>query len=66
MKTFSHEKIRELREAQDMTLQELAIRIGANHRQQVSLWECGKFKPGTVYLPRLAEALGVDIGYFFE
>jgi transcriptional regulator with XRE-family HTH domain len=57
------EKLRALREAADMTQQDLADRVGVRW-ESVSRWERGTREPAWSDVLKLAEALGVDCTAF--
>lgn len=56
------ERIRELRERRNLTLQQLAERIGVSH-QSVQSWETGKSAPKNKRLQQIAQALGTTREY---
>lgn len=64
---FTPIKIKNRREELGLSLKGLAVKMGnicsfgAIHQ-----WERGVAAPTSIYLPALADALGVDITYFFE
>lgn len=58
-------RIRELREAQEMTQGELAERMGVD-RTGVNKWESEVALPRARQLPQLAEVLGCSISELFE
>lgn len=58
------ERIRELREAKHLTLDELA-RLSGIDKSQLSRYEAGSADPTFGRLKRLAAALEVRAGYFF-
>ena len=45
----------------ELTMQDVADRVGLVHRQQVYEWERGKVRPGRKHLRRLAMVLQVSI-----
>ena len=58
-------RIRELRTMLGMTRQDLAERIGLSY-QQLHKYETGKNRISAGILGRIAEALGVKVGHFYE
>ncbi len=54
------EKIREARKVQNLSQDDLAEEIGISV-QAVSKWECGQSCPDIMYLPRIADYLGVSL-----
>jgi transcriptional regulator with XRE-family HTH domain len=58
------ERVRELREEQNLTIQQLADRAGLT-RNGVSLIELGKRKPGIDTAEALARALNREVGDLF-
>ncbi len=58
-------RIRELREAREMTQGELAERMGVD-RTGVNKWESEVALPRARQLPQLAEVLGCSISELFE
>ena len=58
-------RIRELREAREMTQGELAERMGVD-RSGVNKWESEVALPRARQLPQLAEVLGCSISELFE
>ena len=44
-----------------LTMQDVADRVGLVHRQQVYEWERGKVRPGSKYISKLADVLGLDV-----
>ena len=58
-------RIRELREAREMTQGELAERMGVD-RTGVNKWESEVALPRARQLPQLAEGLGCSISELFE
>ncbi|ARL48202.1 hypothetical protein BOC50_36420 [Burkholderia pseudomallei] len=58
-------RIRELRKAKGMTLQQLADVFGIS-RASVSEWESGRSKPDVSRLVELAAALGVAVEYLLD
>ncbi len=59
------ERIRVLREIRDFTSKELANKIGM-HPRAYSSYETGEYNPDGAMLAKLAEALDIDIVYFFS
>lgn len=59
------QKIRRIRLQNKLTLQEMAQRIGIT-KSYLSMIERGKKSPPIATLSKVAHALGVDIGAFFE
>lgn len=58
------QKIRRLRQAKELSMDELATLIGVT-RSQVSLYELGHSSPNTLMVEKLAKALDVHPAYFF-
>jgi transcriptional regulator with XRE-family HTH domain len=58
-------RIRERRIVLGMTQRHLAERIGLGY-QQIHSYETGKNRISAGILDRIAEALGVDVGHFYE
>ena len=58
-------RIRELRTMLGMTRQDVAERIGLSY-QQLHKYETGKNRISAGILGRIAEALGVKVGHFYE
>ena len=56
------EKIKELREANSMTQNEVAKRLGIT-RSSVNAWEMGISVPSTMYMVRLAQLFSVSADY---
>ena len=44
-----------------LKLQDVAHALGIKHIQQVSEWERGDVRPGSKYISKLAEVLGLEI-----
>ncbi|MFZ4856172.1 MAG: helix-turn-helix domain-containing protein [Desulfuromonadaceae bacterium] len=61
---FSSDKLRQLRTKKAMTQVDLAAIAGVSSKQ-ITRWESGK-PPGAKNLVKLANALLVDVGYFFD
>ncbi len=59
------EKIREARKVQNLSQEGLAEEIGISV-QAVSKWECGKSCPDIIYLPHIADYLGVSLDYLLR
>jgi len=59
-------KIKELREKNNMTQQELAEKIGLTTGEAISQYESGKRNPSSDKIPLLAEALNCKIKDLFE
>lgn len=53
-------RLREVREAADLTQQELAARLGVK-QPQIARWETGVRKPGIETAVKIAEALGTTL-----
>jgi len=61
------EKIRILRQAQHLSRNDLAVKMGGKaSRQLIQMWERGATKPNYDNLARLIQATGIEVGYFFE
>lgn len=58
-------KIREARDAADLSQSQLASKIGA-HVTSISDWERGAGQPSTRHLAGLAEALAQPLEFFFR
>jgi len=58
-------RVRELRSAQDLTLEQLAQRSGVS-RSMISVVERGESSPTAALLDKLAAGLGVTLNAFFE
>ena len=58
-------RVRQLRNRRGMTQRQLAKAIGVTY-QQLQKYESGVNRMGAGRLYRIAEALGVPLGYFFE
>jgi transcriptional regulator with XRE-family HTH domain len=56
-------RLRELREAAELTQQELADKVGVK-REAIARWEGGKREPSWGYVLALASALGVECTAF--
>ena len=56
------EKIKELREANSMTQNEVAKRLGIT-RSSVNAWEMGISVPSTMYIVQLAQLFSVSADY---
>jgi len=71
MISFDHQRVRRLREAKRLSLEQVARRIKKRvgngvTKSAVSSWERGLARPGLAHLCALAEALGVgDMNVFF-
>lgn len=59
------EKIREARKVQNLSQEDLAEEIGISV-QAVSKWECGQSCPDIMYLPQIADYLGVSLDYLLR
>lgn len=59
------EKIREARKVQNLSQENLAEEIGISV-QAVSKWECGQSCPDILYLPHIADYLGVSLDYLLR
>lgn len=57
---FRRELLAELRERAGLTRTELARRVGVASGERIGSWERGIDQPSAPYLPRLAQALGVE------
>ena len=55
-----HQRIRRLRLARNMSMQDLAAACGVNSWQSIQQWESGKTSPKLGRFTRLAKALGVS------
>lgn len=51
------EALRTYRRAKGLTLQQVASRLGCK-RAAVSGWECGRFNPSSVRIPKIAKLYG--------
>jgi repressor LexA len=60
-----NEKIRQLREKLGITQKELAQKVGVD-QTTISYYEAGKRSITVDMLQKIADALGVDVRYFFE
>lgn len=58
-------RIRELRQAANMTQKELAEQMGYKVDSIVSMWESGERKPPSNLLPQLANVLGCTVDELF-
>ena len=64
---FNGKKIYHLRWEQRLSLREVAVRMdNACTSMSINSWERGRTSPDARLLGKLATALGVDVGYFFE
>lgn len=59
------QNVRRLRQAQQLTLQEMAASLGISH-QQLQKYETGMNRLSAGMMPGVAETLGVDIADLFE
>lgn len=59
-------RIRELRLAKGLTLQQLAERVRVSGKSTVSSWEQDRSSPRAALFRPLAEALGVEVGALFD
>ena len=57
---FRRALLTELRERAGLTRTELARRVGVASGERIGSWERGIDQPSAPYLPRLAQALGVE------
>jgi transcriptional regulator with XRE-family HTH domain len=60
---FDSNRIRTLREAHKMTLEEMAEKLG-KVKQQVSIWECGVNVPSLDNLIHICNTFDVPISFF--
>ncbi len=60
VKVLLGKRIRELRKAKKLTQEDLAEKVGIR-TPNISYFETGKFSPAIETLPKLADALGVEI-----
>src|ERR1700749_2119838 len=58
-------RLRRRRRLLGLTQQQLAITVGVRF-QQIQKYECGANRISAARLWKLAEALGVPVGYFYE
>lgn len=65
MSAFDGELIKKRREKLNLTQAELAEIMGLKETSSISAWERGTAKLNTDKLFTLAQALKVDVGYFF-
>ncbi len=63
-RVFLGEKVRQRREALDKSREWLALKSGRSHSAIVG-YELGTRTPSLAAVTRLADALGVEPGYFF-
>lgn len=63
MLQFDHEKISELRKAQDLTIEEFAKKIRTT-KQTVSAWELGAVQPRLSLLVRMCNIFNVKLSFF--
>lgn len=61
---FSADKLKQLRARKALTQVDLG-RLANVNSKQIIRWESGK-PPGAKNLTKLAKALQVDVGYFFD
>lgn len=61
---FEKSKIKELRQINDLTMSQLAKKVGVTEAT-ISRWESGDRIPKADYLSNLANALGVSILAFY-
>ena len=54
------EKIKSIRQAKGMTLEEVANKVGKD-RQSIHRLEKGDFNPSIIYLTEVGKGLGVDV-----
>ncbi len=59
-----HTRLREWREARELTQQELSRRVQVS-RQTINALETGKYRPTTVLALKLSEVLGVRVEDMF-
>lgn len=62
---FRHQRIKELREAHGITLEEMAVRMG-KQKQQVGIWENGINLPNMENFIMLCNTFDVDPSFFFD
>ena len=62
---FRNQRIRELREANDMTLEEMAGKMG-KPKQLVSVWENGVNSPSIENLVLICNTFDADVSFFFD
>lgn len=60
------QRIRQAREAADLTQQQLADRIGIQTAQSISRYERGETEVSTKRLRKIAEATGKELDYFVQ
>jgi len=60
-----NERIREYREALNLTQKEMAERLGVE-QSSVSMWETGKASPRADMLLRIAKLFGCTVGDLFK
>ena len=65
MLEFRYQRIKELREAHGMTLEEMALKMG-KQKQQIGIWENGINFPTVDNLLLLCNTFDVDTSFFFD
>jgi len=65
MLTFRPERLRELREAHGLTLDQMAEKLG-KRKQQLSIWENGVNMPSLDNFVDICNSLDVDLDFFFD
>lgn len=65
MLEFRYQRIKNLREAHGMTLEEMAGKMG-KQKQQLGIWENGINSPTVENLLLLCNTFDVDVSFFFD
>lgn len=63
--SYSYKKLKELRQTNGLTLEQMGKRLGKT-KQQLSLWECGVNSPNTENLALICNTFGVGVSFFFD
>lgn len=65
MLEFRFQRIKELRDAHHMTLEEMAGKMG-KQKQQLGIWENGINSPTVENLMMICNTFDVDVSFFFD
>lgn len=65
MYQFQPDKIKELRDANGLTLEQLAEKTGVS-KQVLSTWETGACEPRISSLNKVSAAMGIPFDFFFS
>lgn len=65
MLEFRHQRIKELREAHGLSLEEMALKLG-KQKQQIGIWENGVNTPSVENLLLICNTFDVGMSFFID